>query len=128
MIVRSNRRLFGRWGRIPHGHGRFEWIDRVPAAIAMTIGYHVAGNGEKPAPEPGVVPGWLKLSEVGEHAHEYIARGVLGLFPVAKPVKAEAQDRIEIAIVKGPKCRVIALGSEDEQRVGTNRRWPLVRC
>jgi len=80
----------------------------------MTIGYHVAGNGEEPAPEPGVVPGWLKLSEVGEDAHEDIARGVLGLFPVAEPEKAEAQDRIEITIVKSAKCRVIALGSEDQ--------------
>jgi len=45
------------------------------------------------------MPGRLKLGQVGKDADEDVARGVLGPFPVAEPVKAEAQDRVEVAIV-----------------------------
>ena len=68
----------------------------------------------------------LKSGEVGKDTDEDIACGVLGLFPVAESVKTEAQDRVEIAIIEGVECRVVALGGQDEQRVGVSRRRPLV--
>ena len=93
----------------------------------MAICYRVASDGKEPTSETtGEVAGAI-TAEASERIGKDIASGILRLLPVAKAVIAEAENVIEVAIIKRPEGRAIVLGVEDEQRVRYGRSRPILQ-